>query len=524
MVIAMCDNAPLLEMKGVTKVYGNGIVANKEVSLSVRKGEIHALIGENGAGKSTLMKILFGIEQPDSGTILLNGEPVSIHSSTEAIRLGIGMVQQHYQQVPAFTVAENLVLGREPKRGILFDRKKAVEICKEFSKKYELAVQPERRVSDISLSERQKLEILKALYGGARLLILDEPTAVLMPQEIAEFFRQLKMLRDKGHTIIFISHRLKELLQICDRMTVMRAGTTVGVYDNEGCDEQEISRRIVGRDVVLKVEKQPPKPGKRTLTVKDVRISSENGGRAVDDVSFTVREGEIVGIAAVEGNGQKELADAITGRAAYQKGSICFKDTEVSKTTVQKLREQGMGYISEDRMGVGAAPGASVQNNLIALVRRKPAINRKGFFRFDAIAKLCRELIAQFEIKCSSKDVPVSMLSGGNIQKVVIARELSGRPPLLIAQQPTRGVDVGSVEFIHRNLIQQRDTGSAVLLISADLSEVLALSDSLLVMHKGRIQAYFETTEGLTEHDVGEYMLGLKRQNAAQVGGAYHEG
>lgn len=517
------DDSELFVLKGITKVYGNGIVANKDVDFSVRRGEIHALIGENGAGKTTLMKILYGIEQPDRGEILLEGRPVVMHSPAVAIGNGLGMVQQHFQLVPSLTVAENLVLGREPRKGIFFDRAQAREICEHYSKQYELPVQPDKYVRDISVSEKQKLEILKALLGGAKILILDEPTAVLTPQEIVEFFQQLRKLRDSGHTIIFISHRLRELMEISDRMSVMRDGRMIGVYNTADCNEHDISRLIVGRDVVLQVEKEKARPAETVLRVKDLVLQNEWGKRVVDNISFSVRAGEIVGIAAIEGNGQKELIDAITGNRPYSQGSIRFEQMEVGGQTIPQLRQNMMGYISEDRNTVGTATAASVQDNLITLVRADKRLYRRGLFRKKALKQYCERMITQYEIKCDGKDTPVSMLSGGNVQKVVIARELDRNPKLLLAQQPTRGVDVGSIEFIHKHLIQNRDGGSAILLVSADLSEVLALSDSLIVIQGGRIQAYFASTEGVSETDIGAYMLGIKAQDPGQIGEAYHE-
>jgi ABC-type uncharacterized transport system ATPase subunit len=518
------DGSPLfLEMRGITKVYPNGVTANRDAFLRVGAGEIHALTGENGAGKSTLMKILFGMEQPDAGTIELDGRRVAIRSQSEAMGLGIGMVQQHCQQVPSMTVAENLVLGREPRSGVRFDGKKAVELCREMCEKYQFDLDPCARAGDISISQRQKLEILKALRGGARLLILDEPTAVLTPQETEEFFRRLRALREQGHTIIFISHRLRELAEVCDRMTVMRDGRTVGEYDVAECDEQRISRLIVGRDVALTAEKTPPKPGKNVLAVKDLTVTDGSGRAAVDGVSFSVRAGEIVGVAAVEGNGEKELVEAVTGSAAYAGGSIRFNGTETGGLSAGALRAMGMGFIPEDRIGRGTAPDSSVQDNLVALIRRRPDICRRGFMRREAIRREYRRMADEYEIKAPDGDAPVRMLSGGNMQKVAVARELDAAPSLLVAQQPTRGVDVGSVEFIHRQLVRMRDCGCAVLLISAELGELLTLSDALIVMHGGRIIAYFADTAGVTESELGKYMLGLETQSRTELGRAYHE-
>lgn len=513
----------ILNLENITKIYSNGIIANKNASFSLKQGEIHALMGENGAGKSTLMKILFGIEKPDSGKIYLNGQLISINDSKEAIAWGIGMVQQHFQLVPSLTVAENLVLGAEPHNGMLFDKKRAVEICNEMSRKYELNVNAEKRVRDISVSEKQKVEILKALLGGAKILILDEPTAVLTPQEITEFFIQLKKLKDKGHTIVFISHRLKEIKEICDRMTIMRNGHTVGVYNTEDCDEQMISRLMVGRDVILKVEKEAAIPQDNVLSVENVSIYNNIGKKVVSNVSFTVRKGEIVGIAAVEGNGQKEIIDVITGFKRYSEGNILINKNEIKSQSISNLRKNSLGYISEDRSTMGAALDASILDNLISLEYRDKTLNRNGLLQPRAIKEFCQRLIKQFEIKCGSELNLVSMLSGGNMQKVIIAREFDRNPSLLIAQQPTRGVDVGSIEFIHKKLIEKRDEGCAILLVSADLKEVLSLSDSLIIMHDGKIAAFFEDASNLEEEEVGFYMLGLKQQSHEEIRRAYHE-
>jgi len=514
----------VVEMKGITKVYPNGIAANQEVDLSVRKGEIHALMGENGAGKSTLMKMLFGLEQPTSGEIWVNGEKVNLTSPTVAISKGIGMVHQHFMLVPSLTVAENMVLGMVPKKsGMFIDSKKAVEITKEYADKFNLHVDPDAKVMDIPVGMKQKVEILKALVRGAKILILDEPTAVLTTQETTELFKELVNLKKQGYTIIFISHKLNEIMQITDRMTILRGGRSMGVYNTQDENPEKISRLMVGRDVVLKVEKDKAQPTDVVLRVRDLEYVNEWGKKMLDHVSLDLRKGEILGIAGVEGNGQKELVDMLFHLNTPNSGTVEVNGENILGITQRKIREKGVSLVPEDRMLYGIADGGTIEENLISDRCGAKHLNHGPLFDMKAIHEESDRLIKDYTVLCKSRAQQVKMLSGGNIQKVVVAREFSNDPKLIIADQPTRGIDVGATEFIRKKLVELSRSGIAVLLVSADLNEVMELSDSLIVMYGGRIAAYFEDTSDLNDEMMGEYMLGLKQQPAEQIGRVCHE-
>ncbi len=514
----------VVQMKGITKVYPNGIAANQGVDFNVRRGEIHALMGENGAGKSTLMKMLFGLEQPTAGEIIVNGEPVRLTSPTVAIAKGIGMVHQHFMLVPSLTVAENIVLGMAPKKGMFIDYKKAVEITEEFSQKYNLHVEPDKRVMDIPVGMKQKVEILKALVRGAKILILDEPTAVLTTQETEELFRELIHLKEQGYTIIFISHKLKEIKQITDRLTIMRGGRSMGVYETADITEQEISRLMVGRDVVLAVQKDKARPGEPVLQVRDLEYTNEWNKKMLDKVSFSVRRGEILGVAGVEGNGQGELVEMLFNLNRPDAGTAAVNGMNVIGMPQDKIRALGVSLIPEDRMTYGIAGAATIEENLISDRVNEKRFNKGPLFNMKAIHAESDRLIKDFTVLCKSRQQKVQMLSGGNIQKVVVAREFSSGPQLIIADQPTRGIDVGATEFIRKKLVELSRAGAAVLLVSADLNEVMELSDSLIVMYGGKIAAYFEDTSTLTDEIMGEYMLGLKRQSDEEIRRVCHEG
>ena len=511
-----------LVMKDITKVYDNGCMANDHVNFSARQGEIHAICGENGAGKSTLMKMLFGIEQPDEGTITIKGKTVSLSSPTRAIEEGIGMVHQHFMLVPSLTVAENVVLGIEPTSGLRFDMNKAIEMTEEVCKKYNFNINPRARVMDISVGMKQKVEIVKALVKGCEILILDEPTAVLTPQETAELFQQLRALRESGTTIIFISHKLNEVKELCDRVTVIRKGRTIDTFDTAGVTEADISRAMVGVDILLEVEKQPAQPKENVLVVKDLGVYNEAGKKVVKGVSFSVRSGEIVGIAGVEGNGQRELIDAITGLHVYSEGSIKMLDKEVSSENIKGLRKLGMVHVPEDRMTMGIAPKMSIKENMIADKIDDPRYVGKVLNKPKEIKEDTDRWIEEFKVLCENGEEQINSLSGGNIQKVVVAREFTSYNRLLVCDQPTRGIDIGASEFIRQKLVEMRDEGKAVLLISADLGEIMNLSDSLLVMHGGEIVAYITDMEHLTEDELGYYMLGVKKMTPEEIGGALH--
>ena len=514
----------VIEMKGITKVYPNGTAANQDVDFSVRKGEIHALMGENGAGKSTLMKMLFGLEQPTSGEIRVNGEKVNLTSPTVAISKGIGMVHQHFMLVPSLTVAENMVLGMVPKKsGLFIDAKKAVEITKEYSEKFNLHVDPDAKVMDIPVGMKQKVEILKALVRGAKILILDEPTAVLTTQETVELFKELRNLKEQGYTIVFISHKLNEIMEITDRLTIMRGGRSMGVYNTCDVTKEEISRLMVGRDVILNVQKDKAQPTDVVLRVRDVEYVNEWHKKMLDKISFDVRRGEILGIAGVEGNGQKELVDMLFGFLTPNAGSVTVQEENILGLPQQKLRSKGISLVPEDRMLYGIAASASIEENLISDRSAEKRLNHGPLFNMKAIHEEADRLIEDYTVLCKSRKQQVGMLSGGNIQKVVVAREFSGDPVLILADQPTRGIDVGATEFIRKKLVELSRSGIAVLLISADLAEVMELSDSLIVMHGGKIAAYFEDTSTLTDDVMGEYMLGLKHQSDEEIRRVCHD-
>lgn len=519
----MSNNEYVVQMVGITKVYPNGVAANRGVDFNVKKGEIHALMGENGAGKSTLMKMLFGMEQPTSGDIIVNGEKVHLTSPTAAISKGIGMVHQHFMLVPSLTVAENIVLGMEPKKGAFIDYKKAVEITEEYAKKYNLHVDANAQVIDIPVGMKQKVEILKALVRGAKILILDEPTAVLTTQETAELFKELVALKDQGYTIIFISHKLKEIKQITDRLTIMRAGKSMGVYETAGITEQEISRLMVGRDVVLTVEKDKAQPTDVVLKVTNLEYTDSWNRKMLDKLSFSVRKGEILGIAGVEGNGQKELVEMLFNLNVPDAGSVTVNGTSVLALPQNKIRELGVSLIPEDRMTYGIASSASIEENIMSDRFQKKKFNKGLLFNMDAMHQESDRLIKDYLVLCKNRNQAVGMLSGGNIQKVVVAREFSAEPTLIIADQPTRGIDVGATEFIRKKLVELSREGAAVLLVSADLNEVMELSDSLIVFYNGRIAAYFEDTSELTDEIMGEYMLGLKKQSDEEIRRVCHE-
>lgn len=510
----------ILVMENIRKVYSNGFIANENVTLAVDEGEIHALVGENGAGKSTLMKVLFGVEKPESGRILLHGKEVQIDNPNVAIQMGIGMVYQHFMLVPSLTVAENLIIGMEPTKGrIFYDSQKAVELAMETAKKYNFDIDPTATIASLSVGQKQKVEILKVLIRGAKIIILDEPTAVLTPQETRELFVELKGLKQQGYTIIFISHKLNEVTELCDRVTVMRAGKSVCVKNICDVSEADISRMMVGRDVVLEIEKEPKNPKDVVLNVQGVTKYLNKEKKILDDVSFRVRRGEILGVAGVEGNGQKEISEIITGldRNFVGEVSVCHPAKNVRDCTVRELRESGVAHISEDRMTYGIVGDGSISDNIIADRYYKPEFQKKHLLDFKKINTLSDELIREYKVKCDGRDQPIRMLSGGNMQKVVTAREFTANAMLIVANQPTRGIDIGASDFIRRRLVQLRTEGAGVLLISADLNEVLEVSDSLMVMHNGKIAAYFENAKSVGEDELGEYMLGVKHMTDEEI-------
>ena len=508
----------ILRMEHIRKVYPNGVVANSDITFAVNQGEIHALSGENGAGKTTLMKMLFGEEQPTRGDIYINGQKVAITSSAAAIRMGIGMVHQHFMLVPSLTVIENMILGMEPRRGLVIDRKLAERQVAEISEKYNLLVPPHAKVQDLSVGQKQKVEILKALLHGAKIMILDEPTAVLTPQETRELFHELKILRGSGYTIIFISHKLNEVRELCDRITIIRRGRTMGVYTVKDVDEEQISHLMVGRDVALYLDKKPSRPGEPAIEVEKLTVRNVLGQKKLDGVSFRAKRGEVFGVAGVEGNGQTELVEALSRNQDFQEGTIRILGKDIRGMSIRQLRGWKVSHIPEDRMTTGIAGSLSITENAMADKSCDPEFIGWGtLLRRKNIKSYGQRMVERYNIFCKDPDEAVSSLSGGNIQKVVLARELSSHPEVIIADQPTRGVDVGATEFIRRELLQLRDEGKCVFLVSSDLNELLGLADRLIVLYGGRITAYFPDTSSITEDDVGRYMLGVNQQSDQEI-------
>ena len=501
----------LLEMRDIYKVYPNGTVANKGVNLDIQEGEIHALVGENGAGKSTLMKILFGLETPTSGEIIYKGQKVQFKGPRDAIRQGLGMVHQHFMLAPSLTVAENIVLGEEPKKGLFRDRKEEFRKIEEVLKKFPVNVDLNEPIGNVSVGQKQRVEIIKVLYRGAQLIILDEPTAVLTPQETQELFVSLKSLVRQGYTVIFITHKLREVMEISDRITVLKAGKSIKTLITKETNEEEISRLMVGRDVLFRVNKKEMTPGETVIELKNVTVKNEKGKNALNNVSFQIRSGEVFGIAGVEGNGQTELVEVITGLTKASNGQILYFNEELIGKTINEIRKLNIGHIPEDRQSTGASLESTIVENLILDVYKNPEYSSGPFLNYKKLKAFSKELIEQYDVRVDSEEQLAGSLSGGNLQKVVIARELTKKPKLLIASQPTRGVDIGAIEFIHQEIIKQRDQGAAVLLVSAELSEVMSLSDRIGVLYNGEIVAILKNHDGLTEEEIGQYMLGIKK-------------
>jgi simple sugar transport system ATP-binding protein len=504
----------LLEMQGITKRFP-GVTANDDVSFDLKPGEIHALVGENGAGKTTLMKILYGLHRPDSGTILVRGAPVAIRGPREAIRLGIGMVHQHFMLFSPFTVLENVTLGEESHRaGVLRPSipRKQIETLVEENR---LAVDCDSRVEDLSVGVQQRVEILKILYRGASILVFDEPTAVLTPQEAGELFKTFREMKRQGKGVVFISHKLDEVLEIADRITVIRHGRVMRTMARAEATKQGIAEMMVGKPVLLDVKRDMVQPGGVVLEVRNLVVRSTRGYEAVDGLSLSVRSGEIYGIAGVEGNGQAELIKAIAGGVIAQSGDILLQGTDIRRMSVRERRELGIAHIPEDRQKEGLLLPFSVAWN-IALGRhqRPPFVSRLQLINAKAVREHARRVIAEYDIRTPSEETPANALSGGNQQKAVVAREIGTGAILLVAAQPTRGVDIGATEFIHTQLLAARSKGRAVLLISADLDELLALSDRIGVIFKGRIIKEFTHDDAVRE-EVGLYMTGEKSHGAA---------
>ncbi len=499
-----------LEMKNMTKMYGS-FKANDSISLSLKAGEVHAVIGENGAGKTTLMRMLYGMEQPTSGEIFIDGKNVTFNNPNDAIKNRIGMVHQHFMLFPDFTAAENIVIGREPKQADFFNRKKAVEMVQGLVEKYQIPVRPNAKAADCSVGEQQRIEILKVLYQGADIIILDEPSAVLTPIEVKGLLKTIRQLADQGKIIILITHKLREVMEVADHMTVLRNGKVTGTVSRDQTSVDELAKLMVGREL-HDLSERIQMNGEPILELQNVTVQEKMNKPLLDDVSMTVNQGEIVGIAGVSGNGQSELLQAISGLRSVKKGTIKLAGKNVTNQSVISIRNAGLSHIPEDRYLWGAAKQASVEETALMGYHKKTQYRSFAFLRKAPFRKLVSSWIEKYEIKAGSIEEKAGNLSGGNLQKLIVARELGQETPILIAAEPTRGVDIGAMEYIHEALIEKRNKGEAVLLVSSELSEIMALSDRILVMYEGKI--------------VGE----VERRNASEeaisvlmAGGNHHE-
>jgi simple sugar transport system ATP-binding protein len=506
------DDAPVLELRAITKRFP-GVVANDHVDFDLRRGEVHALLGENGAGKSTLMNVLYGLYRHDEGDIILNGKAVSFSSAKDAIRAGIGMVHQHFMLIPVMTAAENMVLGAEPTEAhVVLDYRDARRRVEEIARTFGFRIDPDQLIRDMSVGQQQRVEILKALYRRADVLILDEPTAVLTPQEAKELFGILRLLTREGMSVIFISHKLNEVLEIADRITVLRRGKMIGTVPAEGATERQLATMMVGREVVLRVEKGSSKPGEPLLRVQDLHVSDNRGVEKVRGVSFEVKAGEIVGIAGVDGNGQTELIEALTALTHIGSGSVSVAGRSLSTHAVPRdALEAGLGHIPEDRHRHGLVLDFTLAENLVLHDYEKPPNANHGWLHPQRFVRAARALLQQFDVRGGGPNTRAAALSGGNQQKVVLAREIGRDPRVLLAAQPTRGLDVGAIEFVHRRLVEERDLGVAILLVSLELDEILSLSDRILVMYEGEIVGEYKP-------DVSEETLGIA-MTGGQTGG-----
>ena len=499
---------PILELRGITKQFP-GVLANDHINLTVQKGEIHALLGENGAGKSTLMNILYGLYRPDEGEIFVNGKKLDVQSPIDAIKAGIGMVHQHFMLVPVFTVTENVMLGEEDvKYGGVLDREKASNRIREISNTYKLDINPDAYISDIPVGMQQRVEIIKLLFREANILIMDEPTAVLTPQEVEELFKIMHTMIDQGKSIIFITHKLGEVMEIADRITVIRGGKVVGSTTPVESDLNDLASMMVGRDVNLVVEKELAKPGEVVLKVKNLKVLDPLGAVTVDDMSFEVHEGEVLGIAGVQGNGQTELVRAITGLTQAIDGEIYLSGKDITRASPRKITELGSAHIPEDRQKDGLVLGFPITDNLVLNTYYREPYSKSSWMDYKTIFENAKELVENFDIRTPSPVVPASNLSGGNQQKVIVAREFSRPIKFLVASQPTRGLDVGSIEYIHKRLIEKRDEGCAILLVSTELDEVLQLSDRIAVVYRGKILDVLDA-KNATKELVGLLMAGI---------------
>ncbi|MGD6816105.1 ABC transporter ATP-binding protein [Metabacillus sp. 84] len=505
----------VIEMLGIRKEFP-GIVANDNITLQVEKGEIHALLGENGAGKSTLMNVLFGLYQPEKGEIRVKGKKVNITNPNTANELGIGMVHQHFMLVNNFTVTENIILGNEPSKMGKTNMKEAEKHVREISERYGLAVDPAAKIADISVGMQQRVEILKTLYRGAEILIFDEPTAVLTPQEIKELISIMKALISEGKSIILITHKLKEIMEVCHKVTVIRKGQGIGTLSVTDTNPNELASLMVGREVVFTTVKTPASPKETVLHVKELIVKDSRQVTAIDSLSLEVKAGEIVGIAGVDGNGQSELIEALTGLRKIDSGSILLNGKNIARQNPRKIAESGVGHIPQDRHKHGLVLDFAIGENMVLQTYYQKPYSKTGVLQYKEIYNKAEQLIQEFDVRTPSSSTPARALSGGNQQKAIIGREVDRDPDLLIAAQPTRGLDVGAIEFIHKRLIEQRDKGKAILLVSFELEEILNVSDRIAVIYEGKIVAIVNPKE-TTEQELGLLMAGskIKEEGAA---------
>lgn len=496
-----------LEMKNISKRFGN-VFANNQVSITIKEGTVHSIVGENGAGKTTLMNILYGLYQEDSGEVFFGGKKVNIKNPSDAIQLGIGMIHQHFKLIPAMTVAENVMLGMEPRKFKIFlDKKEIINRSKSLSMEYGLAINPSAMVEDISVGIRQRVEILKALYRDVKLLILDEPTALLTPQESADLFKIINQLKSDGITIVFISHKLKEIMEISDRITVLRDGKYVDTFKKSETNEVQLAQAMVGRDVLLEPAEPPKAIGEPVLSIRNLTAKNADGQKVLDNISLDVRSGEILGIAGIDGNGQTELVQALIGIQSITDGSIRLKGKEIAHLPVRKMRGSGIGVIPEDRIEEGLVEDFDVKENSFLGLHRNQPYSKRGFIDWKYVRHTAQKLVKIFDIRTPTVNQPARLLSGGNQQKVIVAREIFHAPDTIIAAQPTRGLDIAATEFVHAQLIAERDRGKAILLLSLTLDEIMLISTRIAVIYKGAIVSIIEQEKANLE-DIGLIMLG----------------
>ncbi|CAH2212517.1 ABC transporter ATP-binding protein [Tepidibacter aestuarii] len=499
----------IIKLVGVTKRFP-GVLANDNISLDVKKGEIYALVGENGAGKSTLMKTMYGLHRPTEGQVFIKGEEIKEFSPSTAIQKGIGMVHQHFMLIPSFTIAENIVLGNEIKKNSVFlDKEKANQVIRDLSKEYGLEVDPTVKIEDSSVGVQQRVEILKTLYKGADILILDEPTAVLTPQETKELFIVIKKLvKEKDMTVIIITHKLNEVIEISDRVGVMRAGKLIGVEETKNVTEKKLAEMMVGREVLFENIEKKEYSGDTLISVDKLWVKDNRGFDALKGVNLSIKAGEILGVAGIEGNGQSELIEALAGMRKVEKGCVTINNVDASNLSPKKIRDLGVAHIPEDRLTTGMSKDSSIEDNILMGKQHDEEFAAKGIhLKRDRIKEYAKKLIEKFDVRTASEEVKIGSLSGGNMQKVVIAREFSFDTPILLISQPTRGVDIGAIEFIHEQIIKKRNEGCAIILVSAELDEIFRLSDRIISIYDGEITGEFKSTE-ITKQDIGYYMTG----------------